>query len=72
MNLIPKITNYIFLIILITCIFSAESLKSELRQARLELDFLSVQKDSLEKKIQYIESKVGENFSGIRQRKRYC
>ena len=60
MNLIPKITNYIFLIILITCLFSAESLKSELRQARLELDYLSVQKDSLEKKIQYIESKVGE------------
>ena len=38
----------------------AESLKSELKQARLELDSLSVQKDSLEKKIQYIESKVGE------------
>ena len=51
MNLIPKITNYIFLIILITCLFSAESLKSELKQARLELDSLSVQKDSLEKKI---------------------
>ena len=60
MSLIPKITNYTFLIILITCLFSAESLKSELRQAKLELDFLSVQKDSLEKKIQYIESKVGE------------
>ena len=38
----------------------AESLKSELKQARLELDSLSVQKDSLEKKLQYIESKVGE------------
>ena len=38
----------------------AESLKSELKQARHELDSLSVQKDSLEKKIQYIESKVGE------------
>ena len=37
----------------------AESLKLELKQARLELDSLSVQKDSLEKKIQYIESKVG-------------
>ena len=60
MNLIPKITNYIFLIILITCLFSAESLKSELRHARIELDYLSVQKDSLEKKIQYIESGVGE------------
>ena len=60
MNLIPKITNYIFLIILITCLFSAESLKSELRHARIELDYLSVKKDSLEKKIQYIESKVGE------------
>ncbi len=60
MNLIPKITNYIFLIILITCLFSAESLKSELRHARIELDYLSVQIDSLEKKIQYIESGVGE------------
>ena len=50
MNLIPKITNYIFLILLDTCLFSAESLKSELRQARLELDSLSVQKDSLDKK----------------------
>jgi len=38
----------------------AESLKSELKQARLELDSLSVQKDSLEKKIQFIESKVSE------------
>ena len=61
MNLIPQITNYIFLILLYTCLFSAESLKSEWRQARLQLDSLSVQKDSLEKKIQYIESKVGEN-----------
>ena len=40
----------------------AENLKSELKQARLELDSLSVQKDSLEKKLQYIESKVGENI----------
>ncbi|MBC8256781.1 MAG: hypothetical protein H8E85_05665 [Candidatus Marinimicrobia bacterium] len=38
----------------------AEALKSELKQARLEMDSLSVQKDSLEKKLQYIESKVGE------------
>ena len=53
MNLIPKITNYIFLIILITCLFSAESLKSELRHARIELDYLSVQIDSLEKKTVY-------------------
>ena len=51
MNLIPKITNYIFLIILITCLFGAESIKSKLKQVRLELDSLSVQKDSLEKKI---------------------
>ncbi len=58
MNLIPKITNYIFLIILITCLFSVESLKSELRQTRLELDSLSVQKDSFKK--QCIVSKVGE------------
>jgi hypothetical protein len=40
----------------------AENLKSELKQARLELDSLSVQKDSLENKLQYIESKVGENI----------
>ena len=40
----------------------AENLKSELKQARLELDSLSVQKDSLEKKLQYIESKVGEKI----------
>ena len=38
----------------------AESLKTELKQARLELDSLSVQKDSLEKKLQYIEYRVGE------------
>ena len=62
MNLIPKITNYIFLIILITCLFSTESLKSELKQARFEIDSVSVQKDSLEKKIQYVESKFGEKF----------
>ena len=42
----------------------AENLKSELKQARLEQDSLSVQKDSLEKKLKYIESKVGEkNFA---------
>ena len=58
MNLIPKITNYIFLIILITCLFSSVSIKSELRQTRLELDSLSVQKGSLNNK--YIESKIGE------------
>ena len=40
----------------------AENLKSELKQARLELDSLSVQKDSLENKLQYIESKVGEKI----------
>ena len=40
----------------------AENLKSELKQARLELDSLSVQKDSLEEKLQYIESKVGEKI----------
>jgi len=40
----------------------AENLKSELKQVRLELDSLSVQKDSLEKILQYIESKVGEKI----------
>jgi len=40
----------------------AENLKSELKQARLELDSLSIQKDSLENKLQYIESKVGEKI----------
>jgi len=40
----------------------AENLKVELKQARLELDSLSVQKDSLEKKLQFIESKVGEKI----------
>ena len=40
----------------------AENLKSELKQARLELDSLSVQKDSLKQKLQYIESKVGEKI----------
>ena len=62
MNLIPKITNYIFLIILITCLFSAESIKLELRQARLELDFLSVQKDSLEKKYSIFNPELGKKF----------
>ena len=40
----------------------AENLKSELKQVRLELDSLSVQKDSLEKILQYIESKVGKKI----------
>jgi len=40
----------------------AENLKSELKQARLELDSLSIQKDSLENKLKYIESKVGEKI----------
>ena len=49
-NLISPITNYIFPILPDTCLFRAEYLKSEFRQARLELDSLSVQKDSLENK----------------------
>jgi len=62
MNLIPKITNYIFLIILITCLFSAESLKSELRHARIELDYLSVKKDSLEKKYSTFNPELEKKF----------
>lgn len=40
----------------------AENLKSELKQVRLELDSLSIQKDSLEKILQYIDSKAGEKI----------
>jgi len=37
----------------------AENLKAELKQVRIEVDSLSIQKDSLEEKLQYIETKVG-------------
>ena len=40
----------------------AENLKAELKQTRLELDSLSIQKDSLENKLYYIESKIGEKI----------
>ena len=37
----------------------AESLKAELKEARLDLDSLAIKKDSLESKLKYIESKIG-------------
>ena len=37
----------------------AESLKTELKEARLELDSLAIKKDSLESKLKFIESKIG-------------
>ena len=37
----------------------AESLKAELKEARLELDSLAIKRDSLESKLKFIESKIG-------------